>query len=70
MSQDKRILQKGFTCVSAQKWEVRPLLSPWEAPSAVLHPSPGLPAREGCGAVGVGPEEGHKDNQKAGVPFL
>ena len=70
VSQDKRILQKGFTCVSAQKWEVRPLLSPWEAPSAVLHPSPGLPAQEGCGAVGVGPEEGTRMIRRAGAPLL
>ena len=36
-----------------------PLLSSCEAPSAVLRPGLGLPAQEGRGALGVGPEEGH-----------
>jgi len=39
-----------------------PLLYPCNAPSGVLRP-----VREGCGAVEVGPEEGQKGNQRAGV---
>ena len=45
------------------------LLCPCKAPAGVVSSS-GVPAQEGCDAVGVDPEEGHKDDQRAGAPLL
>ena len=47
-----------------------PLLCHCVAPSAVLCPGLGPPVQDGYGAVGVGPEQGHEDAQRAGAPLL
>ena len=47
-----------------------PLLCPCEAPSGVLHPSVESSPQDRCGASGMGLEEGHKNDQKAGTPLL
>ena len=47
-----------------------PLLCSCEVSSGVLHPNLRPPAQEGCGALGVGPENGHRNNQRAGAPLI
>ena len=42
----------------------------YSAPSGVLNPSVGPPIQERCGMFGVGPEEDHEDDQRAGAPLL
>lgn len=43
---------------------------PYEAPSRILYPSQGPPAQERYGALGMDPEGGHKEDQRAGAPLL
>lgn len=46
-----------------------PLLHPIKTPPAELHPVLGPPAQTRHGPLRVGPEEGHKDDHKAGTPL-
>jgi len=47
-----------------------PLLHSGDTSSGVLCPDLEPPVPEGYGAVGVAPEEGHKDDPRAGAPLL
>jgi len=47
-----------------------PLVCCGETLSGVVRPALEPSALERHGHVGVGPEEGHKDDQKAGAPLL
>ena len=46
------------------------LLYSQETPPGLLRPVLKPSAQDGHGAVGAGPEDGHKDDQRAGAPCL
>jgi len=54
----------------AEAGDSAPLLHCGETPLGVLHPPLDTPAQKGHGAVGVGPEEGDKNDQRAGTTLL
>ena len=47
-----------------------PLLQSGETSLRLLHPALEPSIQEGYGAVGVGPEEGHRNDQRDGAPLL
>jgi len=47
-----------------------PLLRSGATPPGVLHPALEPPSQVGHGAVGAGPENGHKNDATAGAPLL
>ncbi|CAM9299629.1 unnamed protein product, partial [Bubo scandiacus] len=47
-----------------------PLLCSGETPPGVLCPAPESSAQERHGPVGVGPQEGHENDERDGTPLL
>ena len=65
-----RILHQKKRGQQVEGGDSAPLLCSSDTSSGVLHPALETPAQERHGCVGVGPEEGHKDNPMAGAPLL
>jgi len=57
-------------CQQVKGGDSTPLLLSGESLPAVLRQALEPSAQEGHGAVGAGPEEGHKDDLRAGAPLL
>jgi len=65
--QEKRVQQ--FECGLLVLREFCPSALLWQDTPGELRPAVEPPAQEGHGAVGAGPEEGHKDSLRAGAPL-
>jgi len=58
-------IKRGLTGASG-RWSCPSTLSLW-GPIWITVSKPGPPVQDGCRAVGVGPEDSHKDDWRAGV---
>jgi len=65
-----RILGRIKRSIASRSREAIVPLYSGENPPGVLHPDLEPSAQEGHGAVGAGPEEGHKDDMRTGAPLL
>ena len=79
MSQQCALAAQKVNCIqdfnkrsvtSTEGGDATPLLCSCETPPGVLCPVLGPPIQEKHGAVGAGPDKGHKNDQKAGAPPL
>jgi len=63
-------LQQKNTGQQGDGGDYSPLLCPYETLPEVLCAGLRPSAQERCVTTGAGPEEGHKDDQRAGAPLI
>jgi len=64
------VCTKSSVASRSREGDSASLLHSGETPPGVLHPALEPPAQERHGCVGPGPEEGYKNDQRAGTPLL
>lgn len=69
-SRKRRYLTKKKDIQQVERGDSPPLLDSPETPPGLLHPALRSPSEEQEGHVGVSPEEGYKEDQRAGTPSL